>query len=165
MSRRERHSRRSASRLITLALGAMLLAPAATAIADGWASGAPAPHTVPLERTLSGVWIIEATLNGRVRGRFLLDTGASYCGVTTETAARLRLSQVGESLSLQTAGGVVPMPVVRLASVQVGGRRARQVQAVILPENVGDLDGIIGMSFLNLFTYSIDPRRSVLRLQ
>lgn len=131
--------------------------------ASSWAAG-PARHDITLERTGLGVWIVAAKLNGRVEGRFLLDTGATWCGVTAPTAARLRLVQVGEQVQMQTAGGVVPMPLVRIGTVDVGGRRARDVQAVILPDELGDLDGVIGMNFLNEFTYSIDPRRGVLRL-
>jgi len=111
-----------------------------------------------------GIWIVGATLNGHVSGRFLLDTGATWCAITSRTAARLRLAQVGEHVDMQTAAGIVPMPLVRLGSVQVGGHRARRVQAVILPDEIGDLDGVIGMNFLNEFTYAIDPRRGVLEL-
>jgi aspartyl protease family protein len=136
---------------------------AAVARASGWAAG-PAPSVIALERTALGVWIVPATLNGRVQGRFLLDTGATWCAVTARTAARLRLPHVGEQVQMQTAGGLVPMPLVRIGSVEVGGRRARAVQAVILPEDLGDLDGVIGMNFLNEFVYAIDPRRAVLRL-
>jgi clan AA aspartic protease (TIGR02281 family) len=136
-----------------------------SAVAGEWARG-PRRGQVPLERTPMGVWIVEATLDGRVHGRFLLDTGATWCALTSRTAARLRLAQVGEQVEMQTAGGLVPMPIVRIGSVVVGGHRARRVQAVILPHDVGrDLDGVIGMNFLNQFTYAIDPRRAVLRLE
>lgn len=146
-----------------LAAGSVLLGP--NAAAGEWASG-PRRGQVPLERTPMGVWIVEATLDGRVHGRFLLDTGATWCAVTPHTAARLRLAQIGEQVEMQTAGGLVPMPLVRIGSVAVGGHRARGVQAVILPHDVGaDLDGVIGMNFLNQFTYAIDPRRAVLRLE
>lgn len=134
------------------------------ALASGWAAGPATTHAVPLERTALGVWTVTAALNGRVRGRFLLDTGATWCALTPRTAARLRLSQAGERVQMQTAAGLVPMPLVRIQSIEVGGRRARSVQAVILPDDLGDFDGVIGMNFLNEFAYSIDPRRAVLRL-
>jgi len=130
---------------------------------SSWASG-PTRGAIELERTPLGVWIVAARLNGRLEGRFLLDTGATWCAVTSRTAARLRLVQVGEQIQMQTANGFVPMPLVRIRTVDVGGRRSHDVQAVILPQDLGDLDGIIGMNFLNEFVYSIDPRRSVLRL-
>jgi clan AA aspartic protease (TIGR02281 family) len=154
-------------RLRALLLGVLLLgvpAPARVA-AEGWAAGPPRRGPIPLERTPNGTWIVEARLNGRFEGRFLLDTGASWCGLTSQAAAHLRLPQVGESIRMQTAGGIVPMPTVRIASVEVAGRRARDVQAVILPDELDDLDGILGMNFLNNFVYAIDPRRSVLHLR
>jgi clan AA aspartic protease (TIGR02281 family) len=142
---------------------ALLAAAPAMAQAGGWAT-APARGVVTLERSPLGVLIVAAKLNGRVEGRFLLDTGATWCAVTPRTAARLGLSQVGEQIQVQTGGGLVPMPVVRIAVIEIGGRRARGVQATIASADLGGLDGVIGMNFLNQFVYAIDPRHRVLRL-
>ena len=110
-------------------------------------------------------WFVHATLNGSVRGLFLLDTGASYCVLAPAAARRLALPASGARISLRTANGVVQAPIVRLNSIDVGGTRARNVQAVVHDAVAPPLDGIIGLSFLNNFTYAVDPRRRVLRLR
>jgi predicted aspartyl protease len=68
-------------------------------------------------------------------------------------------------VQLQTANGVVTAPLVRLHSVDVGGNRARDVAAVVHPAVPPPLDGVIGLSFLDHFTYAVDPRRHILRLR
>jgi len=145
-----------------LPLAALLVLGTATSHA-GWAGGPLAKRPIPLERT-GGGWIVEAKLNGRVNARFLLDSGATWCALSERTAARLRLSQAGHRVPIDTAGGTIRAPVVRLGSVDVGGRKVRDVQAIVLSALDEDLDGILGLNFLNQFRYAIDPRSSVLRL-
>lgn len=110
-------------------------------------------------------WIVQATLNGSVRGRFLLDTGASYCVLGPTAARRLSLPPTGSRVTLRTANGTVQAPIVQITSVDVGGHRARDIQAVVHDAVAAPLDGIIGLSFLNNFTYAVDPRRKMLTLR
>lgn len=118
---------------------------------------------VPLDGS-DRAWMVHATVNGVVDGLFLLDTGASVCVLSPGTAQRLSLPPTGGEMQLQTANGVVKAPLVRLRSVEVGGSKARDVQAVVHPALGPPLDGIIGLSYLNNFSYAIDPRRRVLKL-
>ena len=140
-------------------LSLLLLARAASA---DWATGAQTE--VPLEGNGSG-WLVHATLNGKIDGLFLLDTGASICVLAPGTARQLDLPAAAAQVELRTANGTVRAPVVQLRSVDVGGNRARDVEAVIHPAVPPPLDGIIGLSFLDHFSYGIDPRRRVLRLR
>jgi aspartyl protease family protein len=111
-------------------------------------------------------WVVQATLNGRVSGRFLLDTGASYCVLAPATAHRLGLPSSSEHAELMTANGVVRAPLVRIQTLDVGRNRARDVPAVVHSAVSAPLDGVIGLSYLNNFSsYSIDSRRRVLRLR
>jgi clan AA aspartic protease (TIGR02281 family) len=110
-------------------------------------------------------WFVRATVNGTVRGLFLLDTGASFCVLAPATARRISTAASTTHVTLRTANGTVKAPVLRLSSVEIGGARARDVQAVVHDAVAPPLDGIIGLSFLNNFTYSVDPRRRVLRLR
>ena len=149
-----------ARRVLRLA-GLVIVAVVRTSPAQ-WASQA---HT---EVALDGngqSWVVHATVNGNQRGVFLLDTGASYCVLTPNAARRLNVPSSSAHVSLRTANGVVQAPLVRLSSIDVGGSRARDVQAVVHDAVAAPLDGIIGLSFLNNFTYAVDPRRKVLRLQ
>ena len=109
-------------------------------------------------------WMVTATLNGRVQGRFLLDTGASYCVVAPAFARQLALAPTGSFASVHTANGVVRAPVVRLRSVELGETRVRDVQAIVHDAVGPNLDGVVGLNFLNRFHYAVDPRRRVLTL-
>lgn len=144
-------------------LALLLLALAFVRHADAdWA--ATGQSEIPLEGTGS-TWMVHATLNGTVSGLFLLDTGASFCVLAPSTARRLSLSGSGQSIDLRTANGTVSAPLVKLRTVDVGGNRARDVQAVVHPALGPPYDGVIGLSFLNNFQYGIDPRRHILRLR
>jgi len=118
---------------------------------------------VPLDGS-ERAWMVRATVNGVVNGLFLLDTGASVCVLSPGTAQRLALPPSGGEMQLQTANGTVRAPLVRLRTVDIGGSKARDVQAVVHPALGPPLDGIIGLSFLNHFSYAVDPRRRVLKL-
>ena len=126
-----------------------------------WAAGAQSE--VALEGD-GATWRVRATLDGNVSGLFLLDTGASLCVLAPTLARRLGLAPGGQ-VQLQTANGIVTAPLVRLRTVDVGGNRARDIAAVVHPAVPPPLDGVIGLSFLDHFTYAIDPRRHILRLR
>jgi len=145
-------------RIVLLALVALLVA---MPLAADWAGGLQ--REVPLDGN-GNTWLVHATVNGSMSGLFLLDTGASYCVLAPTAARRLGVKASGESVEIRTANGVVRAPVIELATVDVGGNRARQVRAIVHPAVAPPLDGIIGLSFLNHFSYGVDPRRRVLRL-
>lgn len=156
--------------VLLLGVASVLLAEPARA---EWASGAQSE--VPLDGD-GAAWRVRATLDGTVSGLFLLDTGASLCVLTPAVARRLGLAPKGQDhqqdhqqghqmIQLQTANGIVTAPLVQLRSIDVGGNRTRDVMAVVHPAVPPPLDGVIGLSFLDHFTYSIDPRRHILRLR
>jgi len=145
-------------RIVLLALGALLVA---MPLAADWAGGLQ--REVPLDGN-GNTWLVHATVNGSMSGLFLLDTGASYCVLAPTAARRLGVKASGENVEIRTANGVVRAPGIELATVDVGGNRARQVRAIVHPAVAPPLDGIIGLSFLNHFSYGVDPRRRVLRL-
>ena len=142
------------------ALGLAAVLAAAPARAE-WASGSTSE--VPLEGG-GGSWLVRATLNGTLNGVFLLDTGATYCVLSPTTAGRLGVAPTGLETSMQTANGPVRVPVVQVRTFDVGGNRARDVRAVVHAGVPPPLDGILGLSYLNNFSYSIDPKRRVLKL-
>jgi len=141
-------------------LGALLVAalPVVRAAAD------ESPGTVPLVQSGRG-WLLDARLNESVTGRFLLDTGATSCAITPLMAGRLGLFPPTRRIEIDTAAGPVAAGVVRLRSVTVGPHRADRVQALVLDAIEDDLDGVIGLNFLDRFVYAIDPRRGRLELR
>jgi clan AA aspartic protease (TIGR02281 family) len=111
--------------------------------------------------------LVEAKLNGHVSGLFLLDTGASYCVITPDLAKRLGVGmEEGQSpVALLTPGGKIEAPMTTLRSVEVARARAGDVSTVIYPAVDAPLSGILGLSFLKQFEFSVDARRRVLRLR
>ena len=113
--------------------------------------------------------IVEATINQRVTGRFLLDTGATYCVVSKETAGDALLSgrKDGPKVRMATAAGVmVEATIGEARRIDVGDVVARDVQvAVVERDPTPGFQGLIGLSFLQHFKYSIDSEGGVLQLE
>ena len=123
---------------------------------------------VPIEHRGRSL-VIEATINQRLTGRFLLDTGASYCVVSKDVAAEAGLSgrKDGPKAKLATAGGIIVEATIGEARrVDVGSAVARDVQVAVVENNpLPGLQGVIGLSFLQNFKYSIDSDNRELMLE
>ena len=111
-------------------------------------------------------WYVDVVVNDGRPARFLIDTGAFACLVS---------SQLAEALGITPGPGarVVPMigiggrtsgPLVTLQSVRVGDVEATNVVAVV-HDAAGPGDGILGNTFLSRFTMTLDPERGLLTLQ
>jgi len=141
---------------------------ALAALAALMLAGVPAAAgtAVPLEGRGGGL-VVEVSLNRRFTGRFLLDTGAAYCVVSKRTARRasLRGRLGGDRVRLITAAGPIDAVLAEARRVAVGRAVARDVTvAVVDREPVPGLDGVLGLSFLERFTYTVDRSGGVLRL-
>jgi len=111
--------------------------------------------------------LVEATLNNRFKGLFLVDTGASYVVVSKEVArkAKVRDRTGGEKVRLMTANGPVEAVLGEVRKVEVGSASARDVAVAVMDADpVPGLDGILGLSFLGQFTYTVDADAGLLRL-
>ena len=110
--------------------------------------------------------IVEGTLNNTLSGPMLIDTGASYCVLTRESARRLGLAPMrSKPVSVATANGNVAADLVQLASVRIADARLAWVDALIMDAVEPPLIGIIGLSYLNHFRYSVDPARGTIHLE
>lgn len=112
-----------------------------------------------------GVWVVPVIVNGRHRGRFLFDTGSSVVVLSPAFAetvgARIRAN---DTLELETLGGRTWGAWASLTSLRVGGAEVRNAE-VIVHSPGGDLDGILGNTFLSRWDVSVDPDRRLLRLR
>jgi aspartyl protease family protein len=91
--------------------------------------------------------------DGRVDGRrigFMVDTGASVIALTESSAAQvgIRPSRSDYNAPVSTANGVVKAARARLASVDIGGLEVRDVEAMVLPDNVLS-ENLLGLSYLS----------------
>lgn len=122
-----------------------------------------AESVIPLESS-RGVWVAPVIVNGRHHGRFLVDTGASVVVLSPAFAARVAAKRRGETLEMETLSGRTAAPWASVASLRVGTAEMLDAQVVIHSPG-GDLDGILGNTFLNRWDVSVEPDRRVLRLR
>ena len=128
-------------------------------------SGLENQKTVVSLRQSGNSFIVSATLNGSYEALFVLDTGASITTISKDAAAKLRIKITPDTpvLSLQTANGIIDAPLIKLKSISVGGRKEKDMMAVVLDVEPG-FTGLLGLTFLNEFNYSVNPNDQVLIL-
>ncbi len=111
--------------------------------------------------------VVDAVLNGRLKTQFLVDTGASFVTISRSTAEELgiQIDDDTAEAAVMTASGweVVPMTVLR--KIVIGGAEVSNVEALImdLPQR-SEIDGLLGLTFLNKFKVSVDSNRGRLIL-
>lgn len=95
-------------------------------------------------------YVASGTLNG-VATEFLVDTGASQIAISIELANRANL-ELGEVISVQTAGGVVQAWITRAREINIGPLRFTDV-AVLVTEGL-DNQALLGMNALSGVDFS-----------
>jgi aspartyl protease family protein len=111
------------------------------------AAAARGRSTVTLAAAGRGMFHAEGAING-LPVRFMVDTGATYVGMSAREAMRLGIDfQKGRPVMMQTANGRVVNYLVKLDRVKLGDIELTGVDGV-----VGEQDmpfALLGMSFLN----------------
>ena len=99
----------------------------------------------------SQVMMVKVRVNDRQTGDFVVDTGATLVTLSRRFADRLQIATTGgPSLLAQTANGVTSGALVALDKLELQGIHAARVPAAVV-ENLGTVDGLLGMSFLSRF--------------
>jgi aspartyl protease family protein len=112
------------------------------------AASSGARNSVTLPADSRGQFITSGQVNG-VHMRFVVDTGATYVSIPAAEASRLGIDyNKGKRGLSMTANGAVPVYMVTLESVTVGGITLYNVEATVHPMPGMDV-GLLGMSFLN----------------
>ena len=113
--------------------------------------------------------VVDATLNGKVKATLLVDTGASLVVITREIANKLGLTEDDEKgkLALVLANGnITTAAAVTLDSVQVGSSAVNKVDAAVSKTSPGNnLDGLLGMTYLEHFHVKLDAKENCLVLE
>ena len=122
---------------------------------------------VPLEREGKS-FFVRLKLNNAAPSRFMLDTGASAMQVSRAMASKLKLKvRRAQTVPVMLAsGGYVRGHVVDINEVAIGPAKVHNVKAIVLDQdNMGVNDGLLGMSFLENFIFSIDTQKGQLILE
>lgn len=141
-------------------------------ISDLWAKGrcasasTAASESIPIARA-NNVITVAAAINGK-RGRFVLDTGASYVALKESFATKAGVTvQEDGTVRLSTANGVTTGKLGRADLVQLGKVQATNVALVVQPDRAGTygtgIDGLLGMSFLSRFDLTMNAKTVTLR--
>jgi clan AA aspartic protease (TIGR02281 family) len=119
-------------------------------------------HRIPVERAGTGM-LVMVRINGRAVAPFMVDTGASYVLIPQAVAEEAGIEVGSDTRTMQftTANGMVEQPIVTLESVELGSAQAADVPASISPSMS---IGLLGLSFLNRFTYQVDAAAGMLTL-
>ena len=144
---------------------AILLPLLATANAQA-APPTPDMTTIPLKSRGWG-FSVSTIVNEATEAELVIDSGASYTIISTRLARALGINwQAGAPrYPINTAGGVVWVRLVTIGSLQAGGARAQRVEAAVadLPSFRG-ADGLLGKSFLDRYSYTINSQSATMIL-
>jgi clan AA aspartic protease (TIGR02281 family) len=117
---------------------------------------------IPFERR-GTLMLVTARVDDRLDVPFLVDTGASSVSLPRRAADALGIA-ISPSTPrdlVSTANGVVSMPVVTLASVELAGARVEGLEAHV---NDSMEIGLLGGAFFNHFVYGVDAAAGELTL-
>jgi len=104
-------------------------------------------QSVTLAADRSGHFVTDGQVNGGAV-RFLVDTGATAIALPAADARRLGIDYLkGRPGMTQTAAGPVPIYIVRLDTVRVGGIELQAVDAIVIEQGLNV--ALLGMTFLN----------------
>ena len=119
-------------------------------------------RSMAISRDPNGHFNVEAEVDGR-RMDFLVDTGASVIALRESDAARLGIHPARREYTAQvsTANGIVRAAPTELNRVEVGSLTVRNVQALVLPDEVLG-QNLLGMSFLSRVRWEHRDGRLVL---
>lgn len=128
----------------------------------------PGKASIPIEK-LGQVVVIQATLNNKQSGKFIVDTGASYTMISSALARDLSIVTGGQNqptMPFQTANGLIQAPLTNLESIAVGGIEIKNLTAAVhdaVPDT--QIAGLLGLNFLSNFKIDIDTQKGLLHLE
>ncbi|MFW2332132.1 MAG: retropepsin-like aspartic protease family protein [Nitrospinota bacterium] len=121
--------------------------------------------TIPLVRTNQS-YFVNISINDQPK-QLLLDTGASLTVISTKIAKSLGIKELKDlpRIPVSTAAGGSFIYLVTFKSIKIGNLELENVEGGISTELGGNIDGLLGGSFLNNFIYQIDSNKSQLILK
>lgn len=114
--------------------------------------------------------IVTALLNNKVSASFVLDTGSPFTVIKDSIARQLGINSgsISKSMKIRLGGKESVAKHTVLSSVSLQGIEAVNVDALIISDDAheGDFkDGLLGLTFLNNFSFKIDQKNKILVLE
>ena len=114
---------------------------------------------IPLRRGAGGLWHVTVMLNGRHAQEMAIDTGASVVALPWAVAQQAGLTPTANdpTMQIQVADGrVLQAKRVIAKTVRVGKFVAKDVECTVLPPEYAQADCLLGLSFLQHFSFKVD---------
>ena len=106
---------------------------------------------LPIEREAGAMYTAASARGGGQSRefRFLIDTGATMTGLAESRLTTLGARLVDQGIRVQTANGIVELPVYRLQELRVGALVLEEVAVLGFSDLPRGADGILGMDVLS----------------
>ncbi|HKM53437.1 MAG TPA: retroviral-like aspartic protease family protein [Isosphaeraceae bacterium] len=128
--------------------------------------GAVKSESIELHRQ-NGVDHVYATL-GKVPAKMVFDTGAGLTTISSVLAKKigLKVRPGDQTIELKTADGTtIKAKQMTIPSVRVSKFTVANVECVVMPEEKGDIDPLLGQNFFKHFKVEYSPEGRTLRLK
>jgi clan AA aspartic protease (TIGR02281 family) len=111
-------------------------------------------------------YVVEVIINGSITANLMVDTGATMVVLSDRIGKRLGVHPNSDlpKIGMNTAGGKVEAPLFVLNSLKIGSAEVLNVETTTNPY-MGDMDGLLGMSFLGEFKMEMDRQSGKLILK
>jgi len=107
----------------------------------------------------NGLTFVQAVVNGRVSGEFILDTGASNMIINESFAQRLGIdvTRLPSREIIMANGRRITVKYGHLESVSLGGAVVKNLEMDVIPNHPNNQEsGLLGMSFLKNFAIRLN---------
>jgi aspartyl protease family protein len=105
-----------------------------------------------------------ALINNLRKGEFVIDTGASFVVLSNTFANQLNIPYRNWPVRLtQTANGIAQGYFGYIDQITIQGIKARRIEAMV-SENLGNIDGLLGLSFLSRFDIHMNASEGFIQL-
>ncbi len=111
------------------------------------------------EKNMSGI-LVDVVLSHRLAALMLLNKNSPYTILTRETARAfgVRPDKQPAGMNLQSYGGAILSPPMRLKSIRIGNFELENVEVVIDVDGYFPI-GLLGKSVLSHFKVTVDPKK------
>ena len=113
---------------------------------------------IPLVPDGQGHLLADVLINNKIHASLVVDTGSPVVMLTSSFIQKLGLdlSQSNEGY-VEVLNGKYKAAAVSLDSIKLGGAQAQDVSATVLLEDSKEIkDGLLGLSFLSKFHFTLD---------
>ena len=123
-------------------------------------------HVIKAKTASGGHYVVEVLINGSIKANLIVDTGATMVVLSDRIGRKLGVGPNSDfpTIGMSTAGGKVKAPLFILDSLKIGSAEVLNVETTTNPY-MGDMDGLLGMSFLGEFKVEMDRQNWELTLK